>query len=205
MDVKNAFLHGDLKEDVYMRLPPGSSSGKGMVAKLCRSLYGLKQAPRAWFEKFQATLLRLDFHPGQYDPSMFLHHAPSGITVLLVYVDDIVITGPNAQMIHELQASLHRSFQMKDLGPLHYFLGLEVHQSPAGIVLNQHKYTVDLIDLAGLTTSAPVDTPIELNVKLSKEEGDLLPDPTAYRQLVGSLIYLTITRPDISFAVNLMS
>ena len=94
---------------------------------------------------------------------------------------------------------------MKDLGPLHYFLGLEVHQLPKGIVLNQHKYTVDLIDLAGLTSSAPVDTPIELNVKLIKEEGDLLPDPTAYRQLVGSLIYLTITRPDISFAVNLMS
>ena len=205
MDVKNAFLHGDLKEDVYMRLPPGSSSSPGMVAKLRRSLYGLKQAPRAWFEKFQEALLHLDFHPSQYDPSMFLHHASSGITVLLVYVDDIVITGPNAKMIHDLQASLHQTFQMKDLGPLHYFLGLEVHQSPTGIVLNQHKYTVDLIDLAGLTDSAPVDTPIELNVKLSKEEGDLLPDPTAYRQLVGSLIYLTITRPDISFAVNLMS
>ena len=105
---------------------------------------------------------------------MFLHHAPSGITVLLVYVDDIVITGPNEQMIHDLQASLHRIFQMKDLGPLHYFLGLEVHQSPTSIVLNQHKYTVDLIDLAGLIASAPVNTPIELNVKLSKEEGDLL-------------------------------
>ncbi|XXG45961.1 hypothetical protein AAC387_Pa02g0911 [Persea americana] len=94
---------------------------------------------------------------------------------------------------------------MKDLGPLHYFLGLEVHQSTKGIVLNQHKYTVDLIALAGLTASTPVDTPVELNVKLSREEGDLLSNPTAYRQLVGSLIYLTITRPDISYMVNLMS
>ena len=152
-----------------------------MVAKLRRSLYGLKQAPRAWFEKFQDALLHLDFHPSQYDPSMFLHHASSRITVLLVYVDDVVITGPNAQMIQALQASLHQTFQMKDLGPLHYFLGLEVHQSPKGIVLNQHKYTIDLIELAGLSSSAPVDTPIELNVKLGKEEGDLLPDPTAYR------------------------
>ena len=102
MDVKNAFLHGDLKEDVYMRLPQGCSSGKGMVAKLRRSLYGLKQAPRAWFEKFQAALLRLDFHPSPYDPSMFLHRAPSGITVLLVYVDDIVIAGPNVEIIQKL-------------------------------------------------------------------------------------------------------
>ena len=175
------------------------------LLKLRRSLYGLKQAPRAWFEKFQAALLRLDFHPSLYDPSMFLHHDPSGIAILLVYVDDIVITGPNAGMIQQLQASLRESFQMKDLGPLHYFLGLEVHQSPKGIFLNQHKYTVDLIALAGMTASAPVDTPVELNVKLSRAEGDLLSDPTTYRQLVGSLIYLTITRPDISYAVNLMS
>ena len=125
--------------------------------------------------------------------------------MLLIYVDNIVITGPNAQMIQDLQASLHQTFHMKDLGPLHYFLGLEVHQSPKCIVLNQHKYAVDLIDLTGLTSSAPVDKPVKLNVKLSKEEGDLLPDPTAYRQLVSSLIYLTITCPDISFAVNLMS
>ena len=88
-----------------------------MVAKLRRSLYGLKQAPRAWFEKFQAALLRLDFRPSLYDPSMFLHHAPSGIIVLLVYVDDIVITGSNVKMIQELQASLRETFHMKDLGP----------------------------------------------------------------------------------------
>lgn len=94
---------------------------------------------------------------------------------------------------------------MKDLGPLTYFLSFEVYKSTKGIVLYQHKYIVDLIDLAGFTALAPVDTPVELNVKLSREEGDLLSDPTAYRQLVGSLIYLTITCPDISYAVNLMS
>ncbi|XXG72115.1 hypothetical protein AAC387_Pa07g1278 [Persea americana] len=108
-------------------------------------------------------------------------------------------------MIRELQASLKETFHMKDLGPLNNFLGLEVHQSTKGIVLNQHKYTIDLIDLAGLTASALVDTPVELNVKFSQEDGDLLPDPIAYPQLVGSLIYLTITRLDISYAVNLMS
>eukprot|EP00268_Persea_americana_P067868 TRINITY_DN9389_c0_g1_i14.p1 TRINITY_DN9389_c0_g1~~TRINITY_DN9389_c0_g1_i14.p1 ORF type:complete len:382 (-),score=56.41 TRINITY_DN9389_c0_g1_i14:482-1627(-) len=206
MDVKNAFLHGDLKEDVYMRLPQGVSSIiTGAVAKLRRSLYGLKQAPRAWFEKFQHALSHLGFHPSPYDPSMFLHHASTGITILLVYVDDIIITGTDADMIHQLQASLHESFHMKDLGPLNYFLGLEVHQFAKGIVLHQHKYALDLIEMAGLQGSAPVNTPVEVNVKLQQDSGDPLFDPTLYRRLVGSLIYLTITRPDISYAVNLVS
>ena len=113
--------------------------------------------------------------------------------------------GPNVKMIQELQASLNETLHMKDLDPLNYFLGLEVHQSTKGIVLNQHKYTIDLIDLASLAASAPVDTPVKLNVKLCQEDGNLLPDPTACRQLVGSLICLTITRPDISYAVNLIS
>ncbi|XP_060668454.1 uncharacterized mitochondrial protein AtMg00810-like [Ziziphus jujuba] len=107
--------------------------------------------------------------------------------------------------IKELQASLHSSFHMKDLGILTYFLGLEVHHSDRGIFVNQHKYTHDLIALAGLENSTPMDTPLEVNVKYSQTDGDLLPDPTIYRRLVGSLIYLTITRPDISYAVNLMS
>lgn len=179
MDVKNAFLHADLQEDVYMSLPQGVSSlEKGFVAKLRRSLYGLKQAPRAWFEKFLDALTHLDFQPSPYDPSMFLHHASTGITVLLVYVDDILITGTNTNMIHKIQASLHEFFHMKDLGPLTYFLGLEVHQFAKGIVLNQHKYTIDLIEMANLQTSTPSDTPIEVNIKLRQDDGDPLLDPT---------------------------
>ena len=125
--------------------------------------------------------------------------------MLLFYVDDIVIPGPHAKMIQELQASLNETFHMIDLGPLNYFLGLELRQSTKGIVLNRHKYTIDLIDFASLTASAPIDTSVKLNVKLSQEDGDLFPNPTTYHQLVGSLIYLTITRPDISYAINLMS
>ena len=94
---------------------------------------------------------------------------------------------------------------MKDLGPLDYFLGLEVHQSPKGLFLNQHKYTSDLIELADLHESSPVDTPVEVNLKLSKDDGDLQSNLHTYRRLVGSLVYLTITRPDISYAVNLVS
>ncbi|XP_015164840.1 uncharacterized mitochondrial protein AtMg00810-like [Solanum tuberosum] len=131
---------------------------------------------------------------------------PIGCCVLLlVYVDDIIITGTDSSLITCLQQQLKDSFHMKDLGTLTYFLGLEVHNVASGVFLNQHKYTQDLISLAGFQVSSSVDTPLELNVKYRCGEGDLLPDPTIFRQLVGSLNYLTITRHDISFAVQQVS
>jgi len=206
MDVKNAFLHGDLKEDIYMAPPPGLvSSSKSVVCKLKRSLYGLKQAPRAWFDKFRTTLLRFSFVQNKYDSSLFLCTTSTGYVFLLVYVDDIVITGTDSTLISRLQQHLRDSFHMKDLGSLTYFLGLEVHSSPSGIYMHQQKYTHDLIALAGFQASSPVDTPLEVNVKFQSDDGDLLPNPSLYRQLVGSLNYLTITRPDISFAVQQVS
>ncbi|XP_049391406.1 uncharacterized mitochondrial protein AtMg00810-like [Solanum stenotomum] len=179
-----------------MKPPPGLfSSPTSDVCKLRRSLYGLKQAPRAWFDKFQSS---------KYDSSLFLRKTSTGC-VLLVYVDDIIITGTDSSLITCLQQQLKDSFHMKDLGTLTYFLGLEVHNVASGVFLNQHKYTQDLISLVGLQVSSSVDTPLEMNVKYRREEGDLLPDPTIFRQLVGSLNYVTITRPDISFAVQQVS
>jgi len=204
MDVKNAFLHGDLKEDIYMTPPPGLFSSSAGVCKLKRSLYGLRQAPRAWYEKFRSTLLGFSFHQSQYDSSLFIHKTATGI-VLLIYVDDMVITGSDQASIQQLKQQLQASFQMKDLGCLHYFLGLEVHTNSNGIFLHQQKYTEDLISLAGLQSATPVDTPLEVNVKYHRDQGDLLPNPLLYRQLVGSLNYLTITRPDISFAIQQVS
>ena len=133
--VKNAFLHGDLKEDLYMVLPPSLSSTSS--SDVCK----LKQAPRAWFDKFQSTLLCFSFKQSQYDSSLFLCKTATGIVILLVYVDDIVITGTDSTLITHLQQHLQASFHMKDLGPLTYFLGLEVHTDSTGIFLNQHKYT----------------------------------------------------------------
>ena len=130
---------------------------------------------------------------------MFLCKTSTSIVILLVYVDDIVITGTNSTLITRLQQLLQASFHMKDLGPLTYFLGLEVHTDSTGIFLDQHKYTQDLITLAGLQDTSSSDTPLEVNKKYQSEEGDLLPDPTVFQQLVGSLNYLTITHPDISF------
>ncbi|XP_022872878.1 uncharacterized protein LOC111391836 [Olea europaea var. sylvestris] len=158
------------------------------VYKLKRSLYGLKQAPRAWFDKFCCTLLDFSFTQSQYDASLFLHKGTTGIVFLL-----------------RLQQHLHSVFHMEDLGHLTYFVGLEVHTTQHGIFLNQHKYIQDLIRLGDLCDSSSVDTPLEINVKYRKDEGDVLPNPTLYRKLVGSLIYLTITRPNISFAVHTVS
>ena len=110
----------------------------------------MKQAPRAWFDKFQSTLLRFSFKQSQYDSSLFLCKTATGIVILLVYVDDIVITGTDSTLITRLQQRLQASFHMKDLGPLTYFLGLEVHTDSTGIFLNQHKYTHDFTTLAGL-------------------------------------------------------
>ncbi|XP_029127133.1 uncharacterized protein LOC109798946 isoform X2 [Cajanus cajan] len=128
MDVKNAFLHGDLKEEIYMKLPSGmTTSSLNNVCKLRRSLYGLKRAPRTWFEKFRITLLNPSFTQSQYDYSLFFHKSPTGIVLILVYVDDLIITRTDNGLITKLQAVLHATFRMKDLGQLTYFLGLEVH------------------------------------------------------------------------------
>ena len=203
MDVKNDFLHGDLHEEIYMKLPSSmANSSPHDVCKLKRSLYGLKQAPPAWFEKFRSSILSFSFTQSQYDSSLFFHTSALGIVLLLVYVDDIIITGIDYSLITKLQQLLHTTFHIKDLGQLTYFLGLEVHHWASGIFVNQHKYIQYLITLAGLEDTSSVDTPMEVNVKYRKDEGDLLDDPTLYRRLVGSLIYLTTTRHDISYAVH---
>ncbi|XP_050919610.1 uncharacterized mitochondrial protein AtMg00810-like [Lathyrus oleraceus] len=129
----------------------------------------------------------------------------TGFVLLLLYVDDMIITGSNNASIQSLKQLLQASFHMKDLGNLHYFLGLEVHSTSKGIFLHQHKYATNLIYMAGLQSANPVDTPLEVNVKYLRDDGDLLPDPLLYRQLVGNLNYLIITLLDISFAVQQVS
>lgn len=136
---------------------------------------------------------------------MFLHTSPIGITILLIYVDDIIITGNDLENIAKLKEFLHISFKMKDLGRLTYFLGLEVLYLPTGIMLTQQKYASDLVAKAGLTDDKVVYTPMEINTKYREAEGEPFSDPTLYRQLVGSLVYLTMTRPDISYAVQVLS
>ena len=208
MDVKNAFLNGELSEEVCMKLPPGYSHYPGFphrVFQLRRALYGLKQAPRAWFAKFSSTISRHGFSGSSFDTALFLRRSGHGITIILLYVDDMIITSDDMQSIQDLKHFLGRQFKMKDLGPLNYFLGLEVSSSADGYYLTQAKYTSNLISRASITDSKIVDTPIEYNCYLNSHDGKSLSDATLYRQLVRSLIYLTVTRPDISYAVHVIS
>ena len=191
-----------------MKLPLGYSHPSGFphrVFRLRRSLYGLKQAPQAWFSKFSSTISQHGFSGSSFDTTLYLRRSGHGITILLLYVDDMLITGDDMQGIQDLKHFLGRQFEMKDLGPLNYFLGLEVSFSIDGYYLTQAKYTSDLISRASITDRKILDTPIEYNCRLNSHDGESLSDATLYRQLVGSLIHLTVTRLDISYAVHVVS
>jgi hypothetical protein len=206
LDVNNAFLHGDLHEEVYMTMPPGfGRKGESKVCKLHKSLYGLKQASRQWFAKFSSALLEFQFIQSKADYTLFTRHQDSSFIALLVYVDDIVIASNDQAAVSQLISVLNDKFKLKDLGPLKFFLGLEIARSKAGISLSQRKYALEILDDTGFLASKPAKFPMEPNAKFSKASGSLLDDPSSYRRLIGHLLYLTITRPDISYTVQVLS
>ena len=209
LDVNNAFLHDDLDEEVYMVLPPGFDS-KGelkpnQVCKLQKSIYGLKQASRQWFAKFFSTIVKQGFLQSKSDYSLFTRTRGSSFIALLVYVDDILIASNDIALVTLLKQALDAEFKLKDLGNLKYFLGLEVARSSTGISLCQRKYALDILSDSGMLGSKPVHTPMEQNAKLSASDGIPLDDPSSYRRLVGRLLYLTVTRLDISYSVQRLS
>ena len=208
LDVKNAFLNGDLEEEVYMEIPPGLklSSSNDLVCKLQKSLYGLKQSPRAWFERFTKVIKGEEFSQGQSDHTLFIKRSPGGkITVLIVYVDDIIVTGNDEEEISRLKTVLSKEFEIKDLGTLRYFLGMEVARSSKGIFVSQRKYTLDLLKETGMLGCKPSNTPMDPFNKIGSKEDMVAVDKGRYQRLVGRLIYLSHTRPDISFAVSMVS
>ncbi|KAL6321989.1 hypothetical protein AAG906_035908 [Vitis piasezkii] len=191
LDVKNAFLHGHLSKEVYMEQPPGYTDPQfpQHVCRLKRTLYGLKQAPRAWFQRFNFFIfffMKLGFILSQADSSLFVHHTTAGTIYLLLYVDDMVLTGTNPALIKTLITRLSKEFAMKDLGSLHYFLGVEA---------------LDLLQRADMIEAKPISTPFVVGQHLSTI-GKLFSDPTLFWSLAGALQYLTITRPDLSFSAQ---
>ncbi|RVW86926.1 Retrovirus-related Pol polyprotein from transposon RE1 [Vitis vinifera] len=178
LDIKNVFLHGDLAEEVYMEQPPGfvAQRESGLVCRIRRSLYGLKQSPRAWFNRFSSVVQEFGIFRNTANHSVFYHHNSSGQCIyLVVYVDDIVITGSDQNGIQKLKQHLFTHFQTKDLGKLKYSLGIEIAQSSSVCFFPKGR------------------------------QWEPLGDPVRYRRLVGKLNYLTITRPDISFPVSVVS
>lgn len=168
-------------------------------------MYGIKQALGQWFSKLSSTLLSFGFQQSTSDASLFVRSKGSSFTTVLIYVDDMVVIGNDIQDIQEVKSLLSQSFHMKDLGELRYFLGLEITRNEQGIFLSQRKYALDLINEAGLEAAKPLKLPLDQHIKVSQEKGTLLDNPEYYRRLIGRLIYLTITRPDISYSVQLLS
>ncbi|GJR28421.1 putative RNA-directed DNA polymerase [Tanacetum coccineum] len=213
LDINNAFMYGDMEEDVYMSLPEGYfAKDDKRVCKLVKSLYGLKQAPRKWNEKLTSVLLENEFTQSKSDFSLFTKSKNGIVIVLLVYVDDIVITGNNSDEIDKFKKFLSSKFMIKDLGKLKYFLGIEVLENNGGLVLTQRKYCLELLTEFGMLACKPCGTPIESRECVIKPyKGKVLDIDypltgiNNYQKLVGKLIYLTHTRPDISYVVHVLS
>nr|AAP53968.1 retrotransposon protein, putative, Ty1-copia subclass [Oryza sativa Japonica Group] len=206
LDVQNAFLHGYLEEEVYMRQPPGFEN-KGQPNYLCKldkALYGLKQAPRAWYSRLSTKLQELGFISSKADTSLFFYNKGGCTIFILVYVDDIIVASSSAEVVAALLKDLEKDFALKDLGDLHYFLGIEVKKVSQGLVLSQAWYASDILKRAGMSICKPASTPLSTTEKLSIEDGDFLGqnDASHYRSIVGALQYLTLTRSDLSFLVN---
>ena len=198
LDVNNAFLHGELNEEVYMVPPPGFGN-KGEVCKLTKSLYGLKQASRQWFARLSSTLLDHGFLQFKSDYSVFTKGSKGSILILLVYVDDILITSNNVEAVNTFKVFLDDKFKLKDLGTLKYFLGLEVARTEKGINLCQKKFTLELLSDTGLLASKPANVPMDQSAKFRSSMGEDVPNPSLYRRIIGKLLYLTLTRPNIYY------
>ncbi|XP_019230181.1 PREDICTED: uncharacterized protein LOC109211137 [Nicotiana attenuata] len=206
LDVNNTFLHGDLSEEVYMKVPPGldisfSSSSLPLVCRLKKSLYGLRQ----WFSKLSEALLSRGYISSLNDYSLFPKSTSNSLVVLAVYVDEILLAGDDVSELNSLKFFLDSQFKIKDLGTVHYFLGLEVSQHPQGYLMTQQKYANDLLAEFNCQHFSPVLTPLNSSSKLVLDLGEPLIDPSTYRRLIGKLNFLQHTRPYISFSVQHLS
>ena len=189
-----------------MRQPPGYENKlhPHHICKLDKAIYGLKQAPRAWYSRLGDKLLQLGFQASKGDTSLFFYNR-DGITIfLLVYVDDIIVASSSQDVVSALLKDLKNDVALKDLGPLHYFLGIEVKRSKDALLMTQERYASDILKRVNMSNCKSVSTPLSSTQKLLKNDGKPLgeKDSTQFRSIVGALQYLTLTRPDLSFAVN---
>lgn len=207
LDVKSAFLHGDIKEEVFVHQPEGfiKEGEEGRFYKLKKALYGLKQAPRAWYSKIEAHFLREGFEKCSSEHTLFTKSKGGKILIVSLYVDDLIFTGSDMNMCNEFKRSMMLEFDMSDLGKMRHFLGIEVLQNSNGIFICQRRYAREVLVRFEMASSNPVKNPIVPGTKLSKDEGGTKVDATLFKQAVGSLMYLTVTRPDLMYVVSLIS
>lgn len=208
LDVKSAFLHGELSEEVFIDQPPGyhRKGAEQKVYKLKKALYGLKQAPRAWYSRIESYFVKEGFRRCPYEHTLFVKVGDGGkILIVCLYVDDLIFTGNDEFMFEVFKNSMMHEFDMTGLGQMRYFLGIEVLQSQEGIFICQKKYTQEVLERFNMDKCNPVHNPIVPGCKLMRDENGVRVDSTQYKQLIGSLMYLTATRPDIMFVVGLLS
>ncbi|KAG8492199.1 hypothetical protein CXB51_009896 [Gossypium anomalum] len=208
LDVKSAFLNGILEEEIYVEQPEGFEvPGKEeMVYRLRKALYGLKQAPRAWYARIDSYLLSLKFERSASEPTLYVKRNKTETQLVVsLYVDDLLVTGGDEVDLAEFKIKMKQMFEMTDLGLMTYFLGMEVNQTPGGILLKQESFALKVLTKFSMLNCKPTPTPVVAGVKLSSHEGHEEVCETTYRSLIGCLLYLTATRPDIMFAVSLLS
>ncbi|CAL2268313.1 unnamed protein product [Prunus armeniaca] len=208
LDVKPTFLNGILEEEVYIDQPEGFvvKGSESKVYKLHKALYGLKQAPRAWYSEIDGYFAECGFTKSQSEATLYVKtRGEASILIVSIYVDDIVYTGNDQEMLEDFKKNMKEKYEMTDLGLLHHFLGMGVIQTPTSIFIHKKKYATTLLSRFSLSECKPVSIQLVTSEKLSKDDGSCLASEEQYRRIVGSLMYLTATRPDIMFAASLLA
>ncbi|GJT79011.1 retrovirus-related pol polyprotein from transposon TNT 1-94 [Tanacetum coccineum] len=205
MDVKSAFLNGFINEEVYVAQPSRFIDFKkpDHVYKLKKALYGLKQAPKAWYDRLKAFLIKHEYKMGMVDNTLFTKKKSLKLTIVQIYIDDIIFGSNFQDMCDEFSKIMLDEFEMSMMGELNFFLGLQIEQMEDGIFFNKSKYIKEMLKKFGLEESKPMKTPTSSNTKLAKDEECESIDSTKYQGMIGSLLYLTASRPDIMFSAYL--
>jgi len=207
LDVKSAFLNEVLQEEIYVEQPDGFviQGAEDKVYLLQKALYGLKQAPRAWYNQIDEHLLNLGFVKSLSEATLYVKLKDNDVLIVSLYVDDLLVIGSNESLVEEFKQEMMNVFEMTDLGLMTYFLGMEVKQSQNEVFICQKKYAKEILKKFQMEECKATSTPMNQKEKLSKNDGADKVDEGYFRSMIGCLMYLTTTRPDILFVVSLLS
>jgi hypothetical protein len=207
LDVKSAFLNGFLEEEIYIEQPEGFvvKGHEDKVYLLKKALYGLKQAPRAWYSRIDEYLMKLGFVKSPSESTLYIKGDQVNFLVISLYVDDLLVTGSSVELIQQFKDDMKQVFEMSDLGEMSYFLGMEVEQKNGDIFICQRKYAKEMLKKFNMENCKSMSTPMCPKEKLCKDNEAEQVDETLYRSLIGCLMYLTTTRPDVMYAVSVLS
>nr|KYP75090.1 Retrovirus-related Pol polyprotein from transposon TNT 1-94 [Cajanus cajan] len=207
LDVKSAFLNGFLQEEIYVEQPQGfvKEGEEDKVYLLKKALYGLKQAPRSWYSRIDDHLLNLGFVKSLAESTLYVKHNRANILIISLYVDDLLVTGSDTRLVEKLKKEMMEVFEMTDLGLMTFFLGMEIKQGEHEVFICQNKYAKEILKKFKLDECKEMSTPMNQKEKLSKEDGTEKIDQAYFRSMIGCLMYLTATRPDILNVVSILS